>query len=235
MNQKDQAIITETRGKCIVDYVDPQLLEAFHNKPCALPFYDPGYEQPTPSEVDALIKLAGWSQSQAAKIVGVTFNPRKGSTTIRKWRTRIESREHRAIPYAAWRLMLVTAGLVKTEVPTNMPSESPQNAMRDLSITEDYLLGLEKSDIAKKHGTSVNHVENTVRYFYGIAIGYDGYELKQIERQHEKPFSIEEKLNLKIDGATRGLTYWRPGLVEDLSNCYNSTYNWKNPKVRPGK
>jgi hypothetical protein len=226
--------MTETRGKYIVDYADLQSLEAFRNRPCALPFYDPGYEPPTPGEVDALIKLAGWSQNQAAKITGVTYNPKKGSTTIRKWRTRVESREHRAIPYAAWRLMLVTAGLVTTEVPTNLPSESLHNAKRDLLITEDYLLGLEKSDTAKKHGTSVNHVENTIRYFHGIATGSDSNELQQLERQYEKPFFITEPLERKIDGATRELTCWRQGLVEDLSNHYNSTYNWKNPKVRPG-
>lgn len=223
MNQKDQA-----------SHVEPQSLEALRNRPCALPFYDPEYEPPTPGEVNALIKLVGWSQNQAAKIVGVTFNPKKGSTTIRKWRTRIESMEHRAIPYAAWRLMLVTAGQVKTEVPITTSSEDLLNAARDLKIIEDYLLNEKKADVAKKQGTGKSHVENTIRYYHGIAKGSDGGELTQIEKQYTKPFFVAEKLDRIIDGATRELTYWRPGLVDDLNKHYNSTYNWDNPKVRPG-
>ena len=80
--------------------------------PCLLPYYADGYEPPTPDMVDALIRLAGWSQTETAKIVGVSFNPKKGSTTIRKWRSPVDSKEHRSIPYSAWRLMLLSAGLV---------------------------------------------------------------------------------------------------------------------------
>jgi hypothetical protein len=80
--------------------------------PSARLFSDPGYIGPTPGEVDALIKAAGWSQNEAAKIVGVTFNPAKGSQTIRKWRAPFTSPEYREIPYSAWRLMLLHAGVV---------------------------------------------------------------------------------------------------------------------------
>lgn len=79
---------------------------------CARQFADPRYEPPTPDQVDALIKAAGWSQTQAAKIVGVNFDPDKGSPTIRRWRAPVTSSEHRDIPYSAWRLMLITAGVL---------------------------------------------------------------------------------------------------------------------------
>lgn len=89
----------------------PQTIEAFRNRRCSLLFADFNYEPPTPEEVKALIAVAEWSQTQVSEIVGVSHNA-KGSTTIRKWRSPIESPEHRKIPYAAWRLMLIHAGVV---------------------------------------------------------------------------------------------------------------------------
>jgi hypothetical protein len=91
-----------------------QTLDAFRNRPCSLPFWDPGYKPPEPEEVDALIKAAGWSQRIAAAVAGVDFSE-KGSTTIRKWRTARAKSEHRQIPYSAWRLMLLHAGVVTVE------------------------------------------------------------------------------------------------------------------------
>lgn len=100
----------------------PQTIEAFQNRPCSLVAWDPGYKPPEPEEVDALIKVAGWSQRIAAMIVGVPFDNKKGSTTIRKWRTpRLNPRtgqpntEHRQIPYSAWRLFLEYASVVTVE------------------------------------------------------------------------------------------------------------------------
>jgi hypothetical protein len=101
---------------------DGPTLDDLRDLPCALPFADTGYKHPTPAQVDALIKAAGWSQNDAAKIVGVNFNPTKGSTTIRKWRTASRYEESRAIPYSAWRLMLIAAGVVKEEV---RPNDAP--------------------------------------------------------------------------------------------------------------
>ena len=93
----------------------PISLEAFRNRPCALPFGNPAYMPPTPQEVDRLIKLVGWSQSGVARLVGVTYNAKKGSSTIRKWRASIEKDDYREIPYSAWRLMLLYAGVVSIE------------------------------------------------------------------------------------------------------------------------
>lgn len=93
----------------------PNSLDAFKNRACSLPFGKDGYAPPSPQEVDRLIKLAGWSQSRVARLVGVTYNPKKGSSTIRKWRTAVENHDYRQIPYAAWRLMLLYAGVVSAD------------------------------------------------------------------------------------------------------------------------
>lgn len=91
--------------------------EDLQAQPSILEYSNPAYRAPTPGEVDALIKLAGWSQNDVAKLVGVNYNPMKGSTTVRKWRAPLESPEHREIPYSAWRLMLIAAGLVEPPIP----------------------------------------------------------------------------------------------------------------------
>lgn len=87
----------------------PRTLEAFRNHPSARAFVD-GYEPPDADTVSALIDIVGWSQNQVAMLTGVNYNPKKGSPTVRRWKTK--SDEHRQIPYAAWRLMLVAAGVV---------------------------------------------------------------------------------------------------------------------------
>ena len=92
--------------------VAPESLAAFKQRRCVLPFSHPDYRSPTPDEIDRLIKLAGWSQNDAAKLLGVTFNPKKGSSTIRKWRAHPDSKDYRVMPYAAWRLALLYAGVV---------------------------------------------------------------------------------------------------------------------------
>jgi len=90
----------------------PVSLDGFRNLPCALPYSNAAYVPPTPEEVDRLIDLAGWSQNVTAKLVGVTYNPKKGSSTVRKWRTAVGKDDSREIPYSAWRLMLLYAGVV---------------------------------------------------------------------------------------------------------------------------
>ncbi len=94
----------------------PATIDAFKSRRCTLPYSAPDYREPTPTEVDALIKLVGWSQNDAAMLIGVTYNPKKGSSTIRKWRTKDQSsKDYRQIPYSAWRLMLLYAGVVTVE------------------------------------------------------------------------------------------------------------------------
>jgi len=93
----------------------PITREAFRSRPCTLPYCDPNYTPPTPDELSGLIQFAGWSQSDVAKLVGVNYSQQKGSTTVRKWRTDISSKEHRDIPYSAWRHLLACAGIVTIE------------------------------------------------------------------------------------------------------------------------
>lgn len=93
----------------------PKSFDAFRNRPCALPFSLAAYMPPTPEEVARLIELAGWSQSVTAKLVGVNYNPKKGSSTVRKWRASVEKDDYREIPYSAWRLMLLYAGVVSID------------------------------------------------------------------------------------------------------------------------
>lgn len=90
----------------------PQTLDAFSNKDCSRLFVDECYVTPTPDEIDQLIKLAGWSQNDAAKLVGVKWDVKKGSSTIRKWKSDKSKKDNRPIPYSAWRLMLIYAGVV---------------------------------------------------------------------------------------------------------------------------
>lgn len=86
-------------------------LESFKNAGCTMPAFSEFYVPPTPEQVGQLIKAAGWSQRQVARLTGVSYND-KGSTTVRKWKTPKGKPEHREIPYSAWRLMLLAAGVV---------------------------------------------------------------------------------------------------------------------------
>lgn len=104
--------MSEQRGTYNVGATAPATLMAFKQRRCVLPYAHPDYQPPTPEEVDALVKLAGWSQNDAAKLTGVTYNPKKGSSTIRKWRANSHSTDYREIPYSAWRLFLLYAGVV---------------------------------------------------------------------------------------------------------------------------
>jgi hypothetical protein len=72
-----------------------------------LPYDDPGYCQPSWQEVRAVIQQTGLTGAGVANLVGV------GSRTVRKWVSPPDTSNHAPIPYAAWRLLLIAAGLVK--------------------------------------------------------------------------------------------------------------------------
>jgi len=93
----------------------PETLAAFKNRDCARLYTDDHYRPPEPEEVNQLIILCGWSQNDAAKLVGVKWDTKKGSSTIRKWKSQKAKNDYREIPYSAWRLMLIYAGVVGTE------------------------------------------------------------------------------------------------------------------------
>lgn len=83
--------------------------------PCALPFCHPGYKEPTPEEVDIVIRLSGLSQRKVAMITGASYSE-KGSPRVRNWRASIDSEHHRKIPYGSWRLLLEYLGISSTEM-----------------------------------------------------------------------------------------------------------------------
>ncbi len=64
-----------------------------------LPFADPSYQPPTPSEIRTAMQLSGMTASQGGKVLGVN------SRTIRKW-----IGGESPIPYSAWRLLLLELG-----------------------------------------------------------------------------------------------------------------------------
>ncbi len=102
----------ETPGYNIDSSVAPASLDAFRNRACALPLADPNYQRPTPEELSALIKIMGWSQNDVAELVGVNYDPKRGSSTVRRWKAPVEKPDHRDIPNAAWRLLLLHSGIV---------------------------------------------------------------------------------------------------------------------------
>lgn len=106
--------MSESPAPYAVDAI-PATAIAWQNSPYARDKHDPSFVQPPPEIVRAFRRWAGWSQIDAAKIVGVSFNPEKGSTTIRKWETAEGKKEHRPIPFAAWRLMLVYQGVINVK------------------------------------------------------------------------------------------------------------------------
>lgn len=62
-----------------------------------------GWEQPTGEEVREVLKMCGFSGSQAAHFLGLGST---GSRTVRRW-----SGDEAPIPYAAWALLCEQAGL----------------------------------------------------------------------------------------------------------------------------
>lgn len=87
-------------------------IQAFASLPCAQAKDSPEYQAPTPQEVKTIRNYLGLSQSACARFTGVPYNPEKGSPTVRKWETSTENRNHKPIPYTAWRLLLAAAKVI---------------------------------------------------------------------------------------------------------------------------
>lgn len=73
-----------------------------------LAYNDPGYRAPTPSDVRAVIELLGLTADQVAALVGM-----KDGRAVRRWLASPDSKTRAQIDYAAWRLLLIEAGLVR--------------------------------------------------------------------------------------------------------------------------
>lgn len=72
-----------------------------------LPYDAPAYRPPTSSDVRAVIEMLGLTADQVAALVGM-----KNGRAVRRWLAPGESKTHAQIDYAAWRLLLMEAGLV---------------------------------------------------------------------------------------------------------------------------
>lgn len=68
---------------------------------------DPDYRAPTSSDVRAVIDMLGLTADQTASLVGM-----KDGRAVRRWLAPEDSKTHAQIDYAAWRLLLIEAGLV---------------------------------------------------------------------------------------------------------------------------
>jgi hypothetical protein len=73
-----------------------------------LPFHDPAFIAPSHNDVRAVTERCRLTGSALARLTGVT--PR----TVRKWLAPPEVENHAPMPYAAWRLLLIEAGIVET-------------------------------------------------------------------------------------------------------------------------
>lgn len=67
---------------------------------CLRPFSE-GWQQPTPAEVRTVLKLAGLTGSETARLVGIS-----DGRTVRRW-----TGGDAPIPFAAWALLCEAAGL----------------------------------------------------------------------------------------------------------------------------
>jgi hypothetical protein len=106
--------MSEERGKYEAS-TEINSLEAFKNRACGKHHLEEGYEPPTPEEVKALKDLSGFNKKTWALLLGVTYNEKRGSTTLRKWTMNKEASDYRQISNSVWRLMLIYAGVVKPE------------------------------------------------------------------------------------------------------------------------
>lgn len=80
-----------------------------HPAPATLHVYaDPAFQMPAPEDVRAVIQLLGLTGDQVAGLVGV-----RDGRAVRRWVAPQGSKTHAQIDYAAWRLLLLEAGLVQ--------------------------------------------------------------------------------------------------------------------------
>lgn len=103
--------MTEQRAGYATGAGKPPSSAVFRRRSCCRPYAAQGFEPPTAQDFRDLVALTGWSQATLARLVGVGYSEKSGSTTIRKWKTDAGGKEARGIPYAAWRVLLLAAGI----------------------------------------------------------------------------------------------------------------------------
>lgn len=92
--------------------ISPKEIASFVKRKCCLLKDEPEYSPPSSRDVRDLINLNSWSYADVAKLVGVAFNKKGSSPTVQRWCIEESSRDHRKIPYSAWRLLLAYSQIV---------------------------------------------------------------------------------------------------------------------------
>lgn len=92
--------------------LSPKEIASFVTRQCCLLKGALNYVPPSSRDVRDLIKLNNWSYADVAKLVGVAYNKKGSSPTVQRWCIEESSRDHRKIPYSAWRLLLAYSQIV---------------------------------------------------------------------------------------------------------------------------
>lgn len=95
--------MSETRASYLVSGLNDQRLR----QSTLLLFDDPAFSMPGRDDIQAIMRMYGLTGSKVAKILGVD------SRAVRRWIVSEDHLSHRQMPYASWRLLLVTVGLVE--------------------------------------------------------------------------------------------------------------------------
>lgn len=74
----------------------------------SIPKFTPNWQPPTSDEIKALIQSQDWTNGDVSRLVGV------GPRSVRRWYAPEGTSGHRAIPFAAWALLVIHAeGLIQ--------------------------------------------------------------------------------------------------------------------------
>ena len=87
----------------------------FQEQPNAQTFHSGKFLKPTPQEIREVRLFFDVTQVAMAKIVGVAWDAKQGSATVGSWEAIVGTKQHRSIPYSAWRLFLIHVGVVGFE------------------------------------------------------------------------------------------------------------------------
>lgn len=90
----------------------PKQIIKFSSRGCCEVKSSLKYVPPTSHDVRELITLCNWSYADVARLVGVSYNLKGSSPTVQRWCVEESSRDHRKIPYSAWRLLLAYSQIV---------------------------------------------------------------------------------------------------------------------------
>lgn len=88
-----------------------KLFMSLGEKPAFLGIEHKDFVHPTPSDVKELRNLLGLTQTGLAKLTGMKWNVKRGSSAVQKWESVSES-EGRQISLSSWQIMLLAAGFV---------------------------------------------------------------------------------------------------------------------------